>query len=69
MPYRLVCLLGRSGPHVHALDSHDWRSTSLHQARDVLILDVLEISIVFYRRLGGGLCLCLADHPSRTACT
>lgn len=41
-------------------------STSLRQARDVLNLGVWEIGNVFYRRLGGGLYLCLADHPSRT---
>lgn len=66
MLYHLVCLLDRTGLHVHALDSHDWRSTSLRQARGVLNLDVWETSSVFYRRLGGGLYLFLGDHPLRT---
>ena len=69
MPYHLVCLLGRSGLHVRALDSHDWRSTSLHQARGVSNLDVWETSSVFCRRLGGGLYLCLGDHLLRTGYT
>lgn len=66
MPYHLVCLLDRSGLHVRALDSHDWRSTSLRQARGVLNLGVWETSSVFCRRLGGAPCLCLAGRLLKT---
>lgn len=69
MPYHLVYLLDRSDLHVRALDSHDWRNTSLHQARDVLNLDVWETSNVFCPHLDGGLDLCLGDHLLRTGCT
>lgn len=69
MPYHLVCLLDRSDLHARALDSHDWRSTSLHQARGVLNLDAWETLTFFYRRLDGGLYLCLGDHLLRTGYT
>lgn len=66
MPYHLECLLDRSGLHVRALYSHGWRSTSLHQARGVLNLDVWETSNVFCRRLVGDPYLCLGDRLLRT---